>query len=87
MLFGGGQENARRAGTENVASIVALGKAAELAAAAMKDEQTRVAALRDRFEATVLETCPMHSLTGIWRTVFRTLRISRLSALSQARRC
>ena len=50
MLFGGGQENARRAGTENVASIVALGKAAELAAAAMKDEQTRVCALRDRFE-------------------------------------
>ncbi len=64
MVFGGGQENARRAGTENVASIVALGKAAELAAAAMKDEQTRVCALRDRFEASVLARVPDTFVNG-----------------------
>jgi cysteine desulfurase len=54
-LIGGSQEDNRRAGTENVASIVALGKAAECAAAALEDEATRVRALRDRFETTVLE--------------------------------
>ncbi len=64
LLFGGSQENARRAGTENVASIVALGKAAELAAAAMKDEQTRVRALRDRFEATLLANVPDTFVNG-----------------------
>jgi cysteine desulfurase len=53
-IFGGGQENDRRAGTENVASIVALGKAAELAREAMEDEGTRVRAMRDRFEDGVL---------------------------------
>jgi cysteine desulfurase len=54
-LIGGSQEDNRRAGTENVASIVALGKAAECAATALEDEATRVRALRDRFETTVLE--------------------------------
>ena len=54
-LIGGSQENNRRAGTENVASIVALGKAAECANAALAEEATRVRAMRDRFEAGVLE--------------------------------
>ena len=54
-LIGGGQENGRRPGTENVASIVALGKAAECAALAMADEETRVRVMRDRFETTLLE--------------------------------
>ena len=57
-LIGGSQENNRRAGTENVASIVALGKAAECAAAALGEEATRVRAMRDRFEATMLEKVP-----------------------------
>lgn len=57
-LIGGGQENNRRAGTENVASIVALGKAAECASAALADEATRVRALRDRFEIGVREKVP-----------------------------
>ena len=55
-LLGGHQEQGRRAGTENVASIVAFGRAAELALANLKDENTRVRALRDRLENTILST-------------------------------
>jgi cysteine desulfurase len=54
MLIGGPQENGRRAGTDNVASIVGLGKAAELAASTIDEENSRVRALRDRFESTLL---------------------------------
>jgi cysteine desulfurase len=54
-LFGGGQENGKRAGTENVASIVGLGKAAELARENMEHENTFVRRLRDDFENAVLE--------------------------------
>jgi cysteine desulfurase len=54
MLRGGHQERARRAGTENTASIVGLGKAAELAAERLQGEQTRVRALRDRLETALL---------------------------------
>lgn len=54
-VIGGSQENARRAGTENVASIVALGKAAERATECLNEEMTRVRAMRDRFEKGILE--------------------------------
>jgi cysteine desulfurase len=57
-MIGGHQEHGRRAGTENVASIVALGKAAELAKRAMADENTRVLALRDRLEKELLARIP-----------------------------
>jgi cysteine desulfurase len=63
-LIGGSQEDNRRAGTENVASIVALGKAAECAADALEDEATRVRALRDRFETTALEKVPDTFVNG-----------------------
>jgi cysteine desulfurase len=63
-LIGGSQEDNRRAGTENVASIVALGKAAECAAAALEDEATRVRALRDRFETILLEKVPDAFVNG-----------------------
>jgi cysteine desulfurase len=53
-VIGGGQERGKRGGTENVASIVALGRAAELAAENLKDEQTRVHALRDKLENGLL---------------------------------
>jgi cysteine desulfurase len=64
FVIGGSQENNRRAGTENVASIVALGKAAECAAAALEDEATRVRAMRDRFETTLLEKVPETFVNG-----------------------
>jgi len=63
-LIGGSQENNRRAGTENVASIVALGKAAECAAAALREEATRVRAMRDRFETAILEKVPDTFVNG-----------------------
>ena len=53
-LIGGGQENGRRAGTQNVASIVGLGKACELAGAFLEHEATEVRGLRDEFENGVL---------------------------------
>jgi len=64
MLIGGGQENERRAGTENVASIVAFGKAAERARQLLPEERSRIRALRDRFEATLLANIPGTSVNG-----------------------
>jgi cysteine desulfurase len=63
-LIGGGQENDRRAGTENVASIVGFGKAAELAIAAVADESPRIRALRDRFEQGVIATIAGTTVNG-----------------------
>lgn len=60
----GSQESARRGGTQNVASIVALGKAAEIAAETLAEEQTRVRALRDRFEAGLLARVPGVTVNG-----------------------
>ncbi|MEY2518482.1 MAG: cysteine desulfurase [Verrucomicrobiota bacterium] len=63
-LIGGSQENNRRAGTENAASIVALGKAAECAGAALAEEGTRVRVMRDRFETAMLEKVPNTFVNG-----------------------
>lgn len=57
-LIGGGQERGRRGGTENVANIVAIGRAAELTRTVLADENTRVRALRDRLENTILDRVP-----------------------------
>lgn len=64
FLRGGHQERGRRAGTENSASIVALGKAAELAMQHMEEEQTSVKALRDRLEEGILSQVPHCFVTG-----------------------
>jgi len=64
MLLGGGQENGRRAGTENVAGIVALGKAAELAASVLASENREIQAMRDWFENGVLARIPGAHVNG-----------------------
>ena len=56
FVIGGHQENGRRAGTENVASLVGLGAAAELAKANMEKENTFVRSLRDTLEQGVVAT-------------------------------
>jgi cysteine desulfurase len=63
-VVGGGQERGRRGGTENVASIVAFGRAAELAMASLPDENTRIRALRDRLEDGILAGIPGTSRNG-----------------------
>jgi cysteine desulfurase len=65
MLYGGSHERSRRAGTENVAGIVGLGKAAEVAMKGFEtsaDEQT--AALRDRLEQTILDQVDSAGVNG-----------------------
>lgn len=54
LIDGGGQENGRRAGTENVPGIVGLGEAVTEAAADMQQEAARLSALRDRLIAGAL---------------------------------
>ena len=63
-IVGGGQERGRRGGTENVANIVAFGRAAELATASLGDENTRVRALRDKLEDRILAGIPGTSRNG-----------------------
>lgn len=64
QLKGGHQERGRRAGTENTPGIVALGKAAELAAIHMAEENTRVRALRDRLEKGLVQRIGHCFVTG-----------------------
>lgn len=55
LIRGGHQERGRRGGTENVPAVIGLGKAAEIALAAMQEEQTRVRAMRDRLEQGITQ--------------------------------
>jgi len=64
FLIGGHQERGRRGGTENVASIIGLGKACELAGAHMAEENTRVKAMRDRLEDGLIAAIPHSLLNG-----------------------
>ncbi len=64
LLRGGHQERGRRAGTENVPGIVALGKAAELALQNIDVENTKVRGLRDRLESAILSAVPRCFVTG-----------------------
>lgn len=64
LLRGGHQERGRRAGTENSASIVALGKACEMAMASMEHENTEVKRLRDKLEQGILSQVSHCFATG-----------------------
>ena len=64
LLRGGHQERGRRAGTENSASIVALGKAAEMAQAHIEFENTEVKAMRDRLQQGIVDAVPYCFVTG-----------------------
>ena len=63
-LFGGGQEQGKRSGTENVPYIVAFGRAAELALNHLRNYPDSVRAVRDRFEQAILERIPGVSVNG-----------------------
>jgi cysteine desulfurase len=63
-MLGGHQEAGRRAGTENVPGIVGLGKACELAAKSIEQENQRVKYLRDKLETAILQNCPDCRLNG-----------------------
>ncbi|MGD2038751.1 MAG: cysteine desulfurase NifS [Desulfobacterales bacterium] len=65
FMIGGHQEWGRRGGTENTASIIGMGKAAELAAAHLaQNGYERVSRLRDRLEQTLLDTVPNALVNG-----------------------
>lgn len=64
LIVGGHQERGRRAGTENVPGLAALGTACELAGRYMEEEQTRVRDLRDRLERQILAAVPDCRVNG-----------------------
>jgi cysteine desulfurase len=63
-IIGGHQENGRRAGTENVASIIGFGKACELAAENLEHEIPYLSRLRDKLERNLLKCCPDVRING-----------------------
>ena len=64
FIIGGHQEKGRRGGTENVASIIGLGKACELARKGMAEEIAHVKKLRDRLETGIAERIPAIRING-----------------------
>ena len=64
FMSGGHQEGGRRGGTENVASIIALGRACRLADEMMEEENSRVRGLRDKLEDGLLASIPRSLLNG-----------------------
>lgn len=63
-LHGGHQEKGRRGGTENIAFIAALGKAAELAQHRVLDYDVQVRPLRDALENGILQSVPQAERNG-----------------------
>ncbi len=64
LIHGGHQENGRRAGTENVAGIVGMGKAFELAAVDMEAKNDYIRGIRDNLEDAVVDTIPEVQVNG-----------------------
>jgi cysteine desulfurase len=77
LQHGGSHENERRPGTENIAAIVGLARAAELALATMDAERPRQAALRDRLWQGIREAFPTAVRNGApGHTLANTLNVS-----------
>jgi cysteine desulfurase len=64
LMYGGHSERDRRPGTEDVAAIAGMGKAAELALAGMRKDEERIRGLRDRLEGGLLERVPHSWVNG-----------------------
>jgi len=64
LIHGGAQERNRRAGTENLAGIVGLGKAIELATGRLEESSNRLIRLRDKLIDGLLERIPYSRLNG-----------------------
>jgi cysteine desulfurase len=64
LLYGGHHQRGFRPGTENVAGIVGLGKAAELARKSLAEDAARISALRDRLELGLLSRVPHSRANG-----------------------
>jgi cysteine desulfurase len=64
LLYGGHHQRGFRPGTENVAGIVGLGKAAQIAKASLAEDANRVAALRDTLESALLQRVPDSRVSG-----------------------
>ncbi|HET7623805.1 MAG TPA: cysteine desulfurase NifS, partial [Verrucomicrobiae bacterium] len=77
FVTGGGQENGRRGGTENVANIVAFGRAAEMAATHLITENARIGALRDKLENGILQ-----KISGTIRNGSKESRLSNTTNIS-----
>jgi len=77
LLYGGHSERDRRPGTEDVAAIAGMGKAAELALGGMRKEGERIGGIRDRLERGLLDRVP-HS----WANGARAPRVPNTSNLT-----
>lgn len=64
FLIGGHQESGRRGGTENVASIIGIGKASEMALADLGQMSTHIKKLRDKLENTLIKTVTNTMING-----------------------
>lgn len=63
-ISGGHQERGKRAGTENVAGIVGLGKALEMAYSTLEEHNKKIKELRDYYEKQVIEKIPYIKING-----------------------
>ena len=77
FVYGGHQEHNLRGGTENVALIVGMGRAAELAAKDLTNYEQKVRPLRDSLEEGILKTTPNAELNG-----HKTLRLANTTNIS-----
>lgn len=63
-IIGGHQEHGMRAGTENAASIIGIGKACEIARVRLSDEEPYIRRLRDKLESSLLGRCAPSRVNG-----------------------